>query len=240
MNATPVTLEQNPLVREKAPFRQHHGRSERWPTAKPRAVSQVRTIRGPGETDRNDALHLARLLKLDQITEVTVPYPGQEAARDLVRVREDTCGDLMRARNRVSKLLLRQRPPLQRRKYLDTQGPHGLALSQRFDSPDLQLAYDVAVETVTETLNRRDHLDKAITKIAYESEYTPWSGHWNACAGSPRSQRSAWPWRSANGTGSPAAPSAPISALSRAKTPPVSTVPKAESRKPETPTPEGC
>lgn len=49
------------------------------------------------KTDRNDALHLARLLKLDQITEVTVPDPGQEAARDLVRAREDTRGDLMRA-----------------------------------------------------------------------------------------------------------------------------------------------
>ncbi len=60
------------------------------------------------KTDKNDALHLARLLKLDQITEVIVPDPGQEAARDLVRAREDTRGDLMRARHRVSKLLLRQ------------------------------------------------------------------------------------------------------------------------------------
>src|SRR6476469_8503473 len=60
------------------------------------------------KTDRNDALHLARLLKLDQITEVVVPEPAQEAARDLVRAREDIRGDLMRARHRVSKLLLRQ------------------------------------------------------------------------------------------------------------------------------------
>src|SRR6478735_7368603 len=71
-------------------------------------------FRSPGhsgdrvKTDRNDALHLARLLKLDQITEVVVPEPAQEAARDLVRAREDIRGDLMRARHRVSKLLLRQ------------------------------------------------------------------------------------------------------------------------------------
>ena len=67
--------------------------------------------RPPGDrvkTDPNDALHLARLLKLGEITEVTVPAPGQEAVRDLVRAREDTRGDLMRARHRVSKLLLRQ------------------------------------------------------------------------------------------------------------------------------------
>ena len=58
--------------------------------------------RPPGDrvkTDRNDALHLARLLKLDEITEVNVPDPRQEAARDLVRAREDTRGDRMRARH---------------------------------------------------------------------------------------------------------------------------------------------
>ncbi|TQJ38896.1 transposase [Arthrobacter sp. SLBN-112] len=123
------------------------------------------------KTDKNDALHLARLLKLDQITEVTVPSPGQEAARDLVRAREDTRGDLMRARHRVSKLLLRQ--GLRYSGDTWTQAHMGWLYQQHFDSPALQLTYDLAVETVTETLNRRDRLDKAITKIAYESEYTP-------------------------------------------------------------------
>jgi transposase len=60
------------------------------------------------KTDARDAAHLARLLKLDEIVEVTVPSPAQEAARDLVRAREDVRGDLMRARHRLSKLLLRQ------------------------------------------------------------------------------------------------------------------------------------
>ena len=59
------------------------------------------------KTDARDALHLARLLRMDQITEVRVPSEGQEAARDLVRAREDTRGDLMRCRHRLSKLLLR-------------------------------------------------------------------------------------------------------------------------------------
>ena len=43
-----------------------------------------------------------------EIVEVVVPSDEQEAARDLVRAREDTRGDLMRARHRLSKLLLRQ------------------------------------------------------------------------------------------------------------------------------------
>jgi transposase len=38
---------------------------------------------------------------------VSIPTIDQEAARDLVRAREDCPGDLMRARHRLSKLLLR-------------------------------------------------------------------------------------------------------------------------------------
>ena len=60
------------------------------------------------KTDARDALHLARLLHLGEIAAVTVPSVEQEAARDLVRAREDVRGDLMSARHRVSKLLLRQ------------------------------------------------------------------------------------------------------------------------------------
>ena len=59
------------------------------------------------KTDAKDAIHLARLLRLDEITPVAVPTVEQEAARDLVRAREDCRGDLMRARHRLSKLLLR-------------------------------------------------------------------------------------------------------------------------------------
>jgi transposase len=59
------------------------------------------------KTDAKDALHLARLLRLGEITPVCVPTVAQEAARDLVRAREDCRGDLMRARHRLSKLLLR-------------------------------------------------------------------------------------------------------------------------------------
>jgi len=57
------------------------------------------------KTDARDAIHLARLLRLDEVTAVVVPSVEQEAARDLVRAREDCRGDLMRARHRLSKLL---------------------------------------------------------------------------------------------------------------------------------------
>ena len=70
-----------------------------------------RIARAPGErvkTDRRDALRLAQLLRLDELVAVRVPSLGEEAARDLVRAREDARGDLMRARHRLSKLLLRR------------------------------------------------------------------------------------------------------------------------------------
>jgi transposase len=60
------------------------------------------------KTDRRDARRLARLLRIGEISTVRVPTEAQEAARDLVRAREDARGDLMRARHRVSKLLLRR------------------------------------------------------------------------------------------------------------------------------------
>jgi len=59
------------------------------------------------KTDRRDAARLARLLRLGELTAVRVPSELEEAARDLVRAREDARADLMRARHRLSKLLLR-------------------------------------------------------------------------------------------------------------------------------------
>ena len=60
------------------------------------------------KTDARDAAHLTRLLRLGEITAVTVPEREVEAVRDLVRAREDARADLMRVRHRLSKLLLRQ------------------------------------------------------------------------------------------------------------------------------------
>lgn len=59
------------------------------------------------KTDRRDAEHLVRLLMAGKLAAVRVPGPPEEAMRDLVRAREDLRMDLMRARHRLSKLLLR-------------------------------------------------------------------------------------------------------------------------------------
>ena len=51
--------------------------------------------RAPGDrvkTDRRDAERLARLLRLGELVAVRIPEPHEEAARDLVRAREDARG----------------------------------------------------------------------------------------------------------------------------------------------------
>jgi transposase len=67
--------------------------------------------RGPSDrvkTDARDAERLARLLAAGELSFVSVPTVEGERFRDLVRCREDLRGDLMRARHRLSKLLLRR------------------------------------------------------------------------------------------------------------------------------------
>lgn len=59
------------------------------------------------KTDRRDAEFLARLLATRNVCEVWVPDEECEAARDLSRALEDARADLQRARQRLSKFLLR-------------------------------------------------------------------------------------------------------------------------------------
>lgn len=67
--------------------------------------------KAPGDkvkTDRRDALKLARLLRSGDLTPVWVPDEAHEALRNLVRARADAKADLLRAKHRLTKFLLRQ------------------------------------------------------------------------------------------------------------------------------------
>jgi len=66
--------------------------------------------RRPGDrikTDRRDASQLAILYRAGALTAIHIPTDQEEAARDLLRCREDIQADLLRARHRLSKFLLR-------------------------------------------------------------------------------------------------------------------------------------
>lgn len=60
------------------------------------------------KTDRRDAEKLARCYRAGDLTPVWVPDAAHEALRDLVRARLAAKRDQLRARNRLSKFLLRQ------------------------------------------------------------------------------------------------------------------------------------
>ncbi len=127
------------------------------------------------KTDAKDALHLARLVRLDEITPVAIPTVDQEAARDLVRAREDARGDLMRARHRLSKLLLRHGIVYNGGDAWT--GKHDTWLRRealpQLTSNTTRLAFDSDYEAVLAVKARRDRLDTAIEEMAADSEFTP-------------------------------------------------------------------
>ena len=130
------------------------------------------------KTDAKDAVHLAWLLRLDEVTSVAIPTLDQEAARDLVRAREDARGDLMRARHRLSKLLLRYGIV-----YYDgrswtvkhDQWLRGEALSalNAAAGRSIRATFDADYEAVATVMARRDRLAAEIEQMAADSEYTP-------------------------------------------------------------------
>jgi transposase len=127
------------------------------------------------KTDAKDAIHLARLLRLDEVTSVAIPTVEQEAARDLVRAREDCRADLMRARHRLSKLLLRYGIVYYGGNAWT--GKHDVWL-RREALPQLttratRLTFDADYEAVLTRKAQRDRLDAAIEELAAESEFTP-------------------------------------------------------------------
>ena len=132
--------------------------------------------RQPGDrikTDTRDALKLARLLAAGQLRAVVVPAPELEALRDLVRAREDLRGDLMGARHRVGKLLLRRG--------LVWDGP-GAAWSQRhlrwlgtirFDDELVEVVFGEYLAHHEVLLARRDRLDKLVLEQSTQGSWAP-------------------------------------------------------------------
>jgi transposase len=132
--------------------------------------------RQPGDrvkTDARDAMKLARLHAAGQLRPVVVPGSELEALRDLVRAREDVRGDLMAARHRISKLLLRRglvwagpgeswnRRHLQ---WLSTLG---------FDDPLADMVLGEYLGGHEVLLARRDRLDALIAEQATREPWAP-------------------------------------------------------------------
>lgn len=87
---------------------------QRWIQAEGAACVVVAPALLPGKagerikTNRRDARKLAKAHRAGLLTEVHPPTLEEEAARDLVRGREDLVGDLRRCRQRIKSMLLRR------------------------------------------------------------------------------------------------------------------------------------
>ena len=126
----------------------------------------------PGDrvkTDSRDARKLARLFAGGLLQPIHVPAPELEAARDLVRAREDARLDRMRDRHRLSKFCLRHGRTLPtnswtlaRRKWLS---------EQRFEFTSEQQTFDCYVHTVDLVDCRIEALEAAIRETAEQGSW---------------------------------------------------------------------
>jgi transposase len=132
--------------------------------------------RQPGDrikTDTRDALKLARLHAAGQLRPVVVPALEWEALRDLVRAREDLRGDLMGARHRISKLLLRHGY------VFDEPGEtwstrHLTWLGRvRFQQPLTEVVFGEYLGHHETLLARRERLDRLIAEQATQGPWAP-------------------------------------------------------------------
>jgi transposase len=122
------------------------------------------------KTDRRDAELLVRLLMAGQLHAVRVPTPSEEALRDLVRAREDLRGDLMRARHRVGKLLLRHERRFEGGNW--TERHRQWLVSVKLDEPVAQLVLLDGVGAIDALLVRRAALERRMAELVPDS---PWA-----------------------------------------------------------------
>jgi transposase len=122
------------------------------------------------KTDERDAARLLRLLMIDALHPVRVPSIQEEALRDLVRAREDVRGDLMRARQRLSKLLLRHDVL-----YEDTASPwtqrHRVWLRAQDLGGGAQITLLDHLGSIDTLESRRGQLEQAIGELIPGSTY---------------------------------------------------------------------
>jgi transposase len=124
------------------------------------------------KTDRRDAERLVRLLAAGELHRVAVPTVEAEALRDLVRAREDLRGDLMRARHRLAKLLLRHEVRFDGPQANWTQAHLGWLAGVRLEQPASQRALEDYRGAVAGLMIRREQLE---TEIARALPDSPWA-----------------------------------------------------------------
>jgi transposase len=118
--------------------------------------------RRPGDrvkTDRRDAGQLAVLYRASALTAIHIPTEQEEAARDLLRCREDIRADLLRARHRLSHFLLRHGRRFTATKKAWTKRHAAWLQAQRWPLPALEQTHRAYVRAVDEAVGRLQAVD---------------------------------------------------------------------------------
>ena len=123
------------------------------------------------KTDRRDALLLARLLRSGDLTPVWIPDEAHEALRDLVRARADAQVDLLRARHRLAKFLLRKGivPPTGTR--MGSLKYQAWLRQLRFPSAEEETVFQDYGSTVDQAVLRLRRLESELCRAAEHSPY---------------------------------------------------------------------
>ncbi len=123
------------------------------------------------KTDRRDARKLASLLRAGLLTEVHPPSEEQEALRDLCRCREDAQQDLLRARHRMSKFLLRRHCVFTgTKRHWGTR--HMAWLRQlRFEDPASQATFDSYLLSIDQLTERMLQLENRLAEFGDQEPY---------------------------------------------------------------------
>ena len=123
------------------------------------------------KTDRRDARKLAELFRAGLLTEVHPPSESDEALRDLCRCRDDARVDLLRARHRLSKFLLRRHCQYRQTKH-HWGTRHWAWLEQlRFDDPVSQATLDSYLLSVQQLEERQRQLDLRLAEFGSHDPY---------------------------------------------------------------------
>jgi len=130
----------------------------------------------PGErvkTDRRDARKLATLLRAGLLTEVHPPNEQEEGLRDLMRAREDAKKELLSARHRLSKMLLRYGLRFAETKNW-TKKYCAWLKGLRFEESHAQQAFDsylLSIEQIEERVHELDgHIEAAAAGEVYAEQ----------------------------------------------------------------------
>lgn len=122
------------------------------------------------KTDKRDARSLRGLFRAGELAAVRVPSAEDEAVRDLIRAREDQTEDILRARHRLSKFLLRH-GRVYRESSTWTLGHLAWIRAQRFDVERLERLLGHHLAVVEARLAQRALLDEEIGAVARSEPY---------------------------------------------------------------------